>query len=487
MNKKIVVISDVDGVLNTGQFLVSKNGKEYKVFGPHDNDGYKILKNAGFDVIFISADSRGFEITKERIVNEMNAPLYHVKEKERRSWIKSFVADNNYMGYIYIADGISDVVSLCNALLSIVPKNGRKEAKRYANYITESNSGEGAFLDAALFIMDNLPLIYSYSQGYDISKIKIRYCMSENDLLKEEYTKKKLYDLNLKKYLTEFVNEMRDDYAKESPSPEKAKEYFNYIKTEIDDTNNSKKYSEECESDKIKYCDNEISEHRSLEASCNADDINETKLTKKSNGTFPYYFVNEFDDSYLKPELNYYLVIENILNQNLDVLKSVDINDVDKFVNLILNYRNKTIIGVGAGRMGYALRGFIMRLMHLGFNASFYGDTNVPYPDDDTLVIFNSSSGETKSLVLFANIIDSLKTQTCMCTVTSNPNSLLAKKSNVVIELPKIKMPENSIVQPMKTLNEQSSMLFFDAIVMALMGKLNLKNKDLVRNHSVLE
>lgn len=489
MNKKIVVISDVDGVLNTGQFLVSKNGKEFKVFGPHDNDGYKILKNAGFDVIFISADSRGFEITKERIVNEMNAPLYHVKEKERTSWIKSFVADNNYIGYIYIADGISDVVSLCNAFLSIVPKNGRKEAKRYANYITESNSGEGAFLDAALFIMDNLPLIYSYSQGYDISKIKIRHSMSEKDLLNEEYSKSKLYDLNLKNFLDDFVNEVYEDWAKDSPSPEKAKEYFNYIKREIDDMNNSKTYSEECESDKIKCCDNEISEYRSLKATCNADDINEFNSIKKSNETFPYHqtFVDEFDDSYLKPELNYYLVIDNIINQNFEILKSVDINDVDKFVNLILNYRNKTIIGVGAGRMGYALRGFIMRLMHLGFNASFYGDTNVPYPDDDTLVIFNSSSGETKSLVLFANIIDSLKTQTCMCTVTSNPNSSLAKKSNVVIELPKIKMPENSIIQPMKTLNEQSSMLFFDAIVMALMGKLDLKNKDLVRNHSVLE
>ena len=465
MSRKIVVISDVDGVLNTGQFLVSKNGKEYKVFGPHDNDGYKILKNAGFDVVFISADGRGFDITKERIVNEMNAPLYHVKENDRTKWIKSFVADNNYIGYIYIADGISDAPALCSAFLSIVPKNGRKEAKKYANYITESNSGEGAFLDAAIFIMDNLPLIYSYTQGYDISKTKVRYSMNEEDLLKGKNSKRKLYDVDIKKYLNNFVNDMYEDYAKENPSPEKAKEYLYYIKDHYDSINMkdvSEKYAVECNSNNVVKCDHK----------CTDEPYTEHAIDRKY---------------YLKPELNYYLVTEEITKQNLKVLESVDINDVSKFVDLILNYKNKTIIGVGAGRMGYALRGFIMRLMHLGFNASFYGDTNVPYPNDDTLVIFNSSSGETKSLVLFAKIIDDLKTQTCMCTVTSNPKSSLAKYSHVVVELPKYDTASSKIKQPMKTLNEQSSMLFFDAIVILLMAKLELNNSDLVCNHSVLE
>ena len=32
-------ILDVDGVMTTGQFMYSKNGKIFKVFGPHDSDG----------------------------------------------------------------------------------------------------------------------------------------------------------------------------------------------------------------------------------------------------------------------------------------------------------------------------------------------------------------------------------------------------------------------------------------------------------------
>ena len=39
------LILDVDGVMTTGQFLYSEDGKAYKIFGPHDADGLKILRN----------------------------------------------------------------------------------------------------------------------------------------------------------------------------------------------------------------------------------------------------------------------------------------------------------------------------------------------------------------------------------------------------------------------------------------------------------
>ena len=35
----------------------------------------------------------------------------------------------------------------------------------------------------------------------------------------------------------------------------------------------------------------------------------------------------------------------------------------------MLSATNKSIFGLGAGRMGYSLRAFIMRLSHLGYNA----------------------------------------------------------------------------------------------------------------------
>ena len=35
---------DVDGVMTTGQFIYSDKGKQYKIFGPHDSDGLKLIK-----------------------------------------------------------------------------------------------------------------------------------------------------------------------------------------------------------------------------------------------------------------------------------------------------------------------------------------------------------------------------------------------------------------------------------------------------------
>ena len=39
MKKPKVFLVDVDGVLTTGQFLYTENGKTMKIFGPDDHDG----------------------------------------------------------------------------------------------------------------------------------------------------------------------------------------------------------------------------------------------------------------------------------------------------------------------------------------------------------------------------------------------------------------------------------------------------------------
>src|SRR3989344_4958911 len=78
------VIFDVDGVFTTGQFLYTGEGKFAKVFGPHDGDGIKLLKR-WVDVEAISADARGWEITKKRM-DDMSIPVTLVSELEREAF-----------------------------------------------------------------------------------------------------------------------------------------------------------------------------------------------------------------------------------------------------------------------------------------------------------------------------------------------------------------------------------------------------------------
>ena len=147
--KEWIFLLDVDGVLNTGQFLYSEEGKSYKVFGPHDNDGLKLLKNK-IKIEFLTADKRGFSIAKKRIVDDMGYELFFVTEGERIDYVKkNFDIDK----LIYMGDGYHDASILKICKFGIAPLSARKEAKESADYITESNAGEGAVLDASLEIL----------------------------------------------------------------------------------------------------------------------------------------------------------------------------------------------------------------------------------------------------------------------------------------------------------------------------------------------
>lgn len=144
-----ILISDVDGVLNNGQFLYNETGKCFKIFGAHDADGIRLLKDK-IKIIFISADKRGFAITKKRI-DDMGCDLYYVNEEQRFDFIKSYGFDN----VIFVGDGIYDAKIMPHCFYSFTPKSARKEAKLNAKYITESNASEGAFLDVCLKIIED--------------------------------------------------------------------------------------------------------------------------------------------------------------------------------------------------------------------------------------------------------------------------------------------------------------------------------------------
>lgn len=152
MSIKSIVISDVDGCLTDGRYIYTADGKVAKVFGPHDNDGVKLLKANGIDVIFVSADKRGFPITKKRI-EDMKCPIFNVSEAERVQWVANYIKANEYEFSVFFGDGIGDVPVKDVVTYFACPANARKEAKMAAQYVTESIGGQGAFLDLAQWVL----------------------------------------------------------------------------------------------------------------------------------------------------------------------------------------------------------------------------------------------------------------------------------------------------------------------------------------------
>ena len=146
------LVMDIDGVLNTGHFFYSEEGKMFKVFGPHDKDGVKLAEELGLTVDFVTADATGFKISYARIVTDWGfSPncLSLVPDGRRLEWIKNKF---NLQEVAYIGDGIHDVPILIEVAVGIAPNSARREAKTAADYITESNAGSGAVLDAVLIL-----------------------------------------------------------------------------------------------------------------------------------------------------------------------------------------------------------------------------------------------------------------------------------------------------------------------------------------------
>ena len=132
--KKYTFILDVDGIFSDGTFYYTIDGKIAKKFGPDDTEALKLISDK-VDIIIISGDTRGFEITKKR-VNDMGFNLINVPGgKERLDWITQRFDLNNV---IYMGDGLKDAFILKHVICGICTINSSFLAKKYASYITTS-------------------------------------------------------------------------------------------------------------------------------------------------------------------------------------------------------------------------------------------------------------------------------------------------------------------------------------------------------------
>ena len=176
-----------------------------------------------------------------------------------------------------------------------------------------------------------------------------------------------------------------------------------------------------------------------------------------------------------------------ILREVDQVLSLVDQSQVETLISAILDANN--IVVCGAGRVGMAIRGFGMRLGHLGFKAHTLGDSTVPGIGKGDLFLVASGSGETQTIYDLVEI--GWNDVVMVGLVTGNPESRMGKLADVLVQISapsKTKAVEGLVsIQPMTTLNEQSLGIFFDALVLDLMEKMGETHDTMWARHSNLE
>jgi 3-deoxy-D-manno-octulosonate 8-phosphate phosphatase (KDO 8-P phosphatase) len=149
LNPKTFIL-DVDGVLTTGQFFYDRNGKAYKVFGPDDNDALALLRPF-LEIRFITGDKKGFDISKRRIVDDMDYKLDLVSTVSRVDWIAERY---DLRETIYMGDGIFDHLVMQKVGYSIAPANAYPHTRETAQFVTRFSGGDRAVAEGCLHLLE---------------------------------------------------------------------------------------------------------------------------------------------------------------------------------------------------------------------------------------------------------------------------------------------------------------------------------------------
>lgn len=94
-------------------------------------------------------------------------------------------------------------------------------------------------------------------------------------------------------------------------------------------------------------------------------------------------------------------VLSNILTEISAQQGNLNEDRLQEFKNAIISAKH--IFLAGTGRSGLMISAFANRLMHLGLNVSLITEISKPKANVGDLLILGSNSGETKSLIAYAN------------------------------------------------------------------------------------
>jgi 3-hexulose-6-phosphate synthase / 6-phospho-3-hexuloisomerase len=182
-------------------------------------------------------------------------------------------------------------------------------------------------------------------------------------------------------------------------------------------------------------------------------------------------------------------VLTEIVGEVGACLGKVRLESIEQALLTVTSARRVFLAGCGRSALG--IRGFAMRLMHLGIDAHLVGETTTPPIGAGDCLIIGSGSGTTASLVAIAE--KAKETGAKILLFTIDRNSPLAQLANSVVVIPasspkaRISTPDGESVQPMGSLFEQCLFLLLDALVLVLMQNANVTAAEMFTRHANLE
>ncbi|HEY6521106.1 MAG TPA: SIS domain-containing protein [Roseiarcus sp.] len=178
---------------------------------------------------------------------------------------------------------------------------------------------------------------------------------------------------------------------------------------------------------------------------------------------------------------------EGALSDLAGVFAAMPENALDGMIETIV--AAKRIVVFGLGREGLQMRGFAMRLFHMGRDVSVWGDMTTPALGAGDLFIASAGPGDLPTAQTLVEIARKAGARTAL--VTAQPGGELAKHADIVTVIPAQTMANDEggklSVLPMGSLFETAQMIVFELIILKLRPRFNETSETMRARHTNLE
>ncbi len=170
-----------------------------------------------------------------------------------------------------------------------------------------------------------------------------------------------------------------------------------------------------------------------------------------------------------------------------EVFHHIDDTKVDGAIDMIATAGR--IAAYGVGREGLQIKGFAMRLFHLGLKASVVGDMTTPPIGKGDLLIVSGGPGYFSTVEGLMGVARQAGAKTLL--VTAQPEGECAEMADFVLPIPAQTMADDQMarvsVLPMGSLFEGAQYILFEVMILILRDRLGLTPEAMRANHTNLE
>ena len=169
------------------------------------------------------------------------------------------------------------------------------------------------------------------------------------------------------------------------------------------------------------------------------------------------------------------------------VFSAMSEDALDGLINEIV--KAKRIVVFGLGREGLQMRGFAMRLFHMGRNVAVWGDMTTPEVGPGDLFIVSAGPGDLPTARALAGVARAAGARVAL--VTAQPKGELSRHVDVVAVIPAQTMADDQgaklSVLPMGSLFETAQMIAFELAILKLRPLFNETAATMRARHTNLE